>query len=154
MLYICYSCFSVFPGLFHPASRTEQKFIFKTETHKLTLHIKGMYLFFLQETRQSICLTLLLVYQTNHLKSELLQSRLEWLPGDHLGFVQGIGCPQGTRRKGNGEPSHVQNRSGSMASQRKTLLFKRPQWNQNGSLQCVLQDQGLYPQMCIHMALS
>lgn len=55
------------PGLFYPASRTVQKFIFKTETHKLTLHIKGMYLFFLQETVQSICLTLSLVYQTNHL---------------------------------------------------------------------------------------
>lgn len=40
MLHICYSCFSVLPGLFHPGSKTEQEFIFKRETHKLTLHIK------------------------------------------------------------------------------------------------------------------
>lgn len=77
MLHVCCSCFSVLPGLFHSASRTVQEFIFKTETHKLTLLIKGTYLFFLQQTLHSICLTLLLVYQTNHWKRELLQSRLE-----------------------------------------------------------------------------
>lgn len=60
----------LFLGLLHPASRTVLKFTFKMETHKLTLHIKGMYLVFLEETVHSICLTLSLVYQPNHSQRE------------------------------------------------------------------------------------
>lgn len=136
MPHTCYSCFFVLPGLLHPASRT--KFIFKTETYKLTLDIKGMYLFFLHETVHpvhSMSLTLLLVYQTNHLR-ELLQSRLEWLPGVHSGSVQGLSSHQGAGRRGNGEPSNRQSCSGGMPSQSKLLPFKGAPWNQDGSLVC------------------
>ena len=57
--------------------------------------------------------------------------------------MQGIGSPQGGGKRGNGEPSHMQSCSGGMASQSKLLLFKGPQWIQNGSLQWALQDQDL-----------
>lgn len=59
----------------------------------------------------SICLTLLLVYQTNHLKSESWQSRLQQLPGDPLGSVQGTSSPQCSGSRGNAEPFHVQSHS-------------------------------------------
>lgn len=69
----------------HPASSTVQKSIFKTETCKLTLHIKFIF-FSLQETLHAVCQTLLLVCQTNSLKERITAKQTGMTSWKSLGF--------------------------------------------------------------------
>lgn len=70
----------------HPASSTVQKSIFKTETCKLTLHIKFIF-FSLQETLHAVCQTLLLVCQTNSLKERITAKQTGMTSWKSLGFL-------------------------------------------------------------------
>lgn len=80
-----------------------KKLIFKTETYKLTLHIKFVFVFPSGNSAPSMSDTIVNL-PNKFTQRELLQSRLEWLPGNHSGFVQGTGSPQGKGRRGNEEP--------------------------------------------------